>query len=131
MKTETNGFSFILKPSTIVEAGIGVFALHDIAKGTHMALFLKDFEEMMYKPEDVPEELQGYCLDLPDGKLQCPKYFNRMDIGNYLNHSENANIRWEGEKGYFAARDIRKGEEILADYRQLGEPEDTWAEYYR
>lgn len=131
MKDKTNGFSFILKPSTTVPDGVGVFAVHDIAKGTHLEVFLKDFEEVVYDKDEVPEELQGYCLDQKGGKILCPKFFNRMDIGNYFNHSsDNANLRYENGPGYFAARDIKEGEELLADYRQLGEPEGSWAEYY-
>lgn len=131
MKHTTDTFSFILKPSSVVEGGVGVFALHDIAKDTSINVFLPDFEEKVYEKDAVPEELQGYCLDREDGKILCPKLFERMDIGNYLNHSaENANLWYEKGKGYFASRDIKKGEELLADYRQLGEPEETWADYY-
>ena len=88
-------------------------------------------ELKLFSKENVPEELQGYCLDQEDGKILCPKFFNRMDIGNYLNHSaENANLRYEKGKGFFASRDLKKGEELLADYRQLEEPVSTWDEYY-
>lgn len=132
MKNSTDRFSFILKPSTIKNGGIGVFALHDIAEDTYMELFLPDFEEELYDENEIPEELQGFCLDHESGKILCPKFFNRLDIGNYLNHSpDSANMRFEKGKGYFAARDIRKGEELLADYRQLGEPEDSWSDYYK
>ena len=131
MKKTTDRFSFVLKPSTIVNGGVGVFALHDIAEGTHMEVFLPDFEEEVCDKAEVPEELQAYCLDREGGKILCPKHFNRLDIGNYLNHSaERANLRYEKGKGYVTARDIQKGEELLADYRQLGEPEEAWAEYY-
>ena len=130
MKNITDRFSFILKPSTIVNGGVGVFALNDIAKGTYMELFLKDFQEEIREKKDTPIELQGYCLNLSDGKILCPKFFNRMDIGNYLNHSENPNVRYEKDKGYFSVRDITTGEEILANYRDLDEPVNTRAEYY-
>ena len=131
MKNYTDRFSFILKPSRINGAGIGVFVLHGVAKDTHMEVFLSDFQEELCDKKDVPQELQGYCLDQEGGKTLCPKYFNRLDIGNYLNHStENTNLRYEKDKGFFAVRDIQKGEELLADYRQLDEPEDTWDEYY-
>ncbi len=131
MKKITDRFSFILKPSTVSNGGVGVFAIHNIAEGALMEVFLPDFEEEICDKNDVPEELQGYCLDKPEGKLLCPIHFNRLDIGNYLNHSvERANLRYENGKGYFAARDILKGEELLADYRQLEEPEDTWEGYY-
>jgi len=130
MQEYTNRFSFVLKPSEVYN--IGVFATHDIAEGTHMEVFLPDFEEEIHDEEDIPEELRGYCLDQKDGKVLCPKFFNRMDIGNYLNHStENKNLRYERGKGYFATRDIKRGEELLADYTQLGEPEESWAEYYQ
>ncbi len=94
-----------------------------------MELFLPDFQEEIVDTEDIPEELQVYCLDKEDGKLQCPKYFNRMDIGNYLNHSNTPNLRWEEGVGYFALREIKKGEELFADYKELGEPESTRDSY--
>ena len=131
MKNTTDRFSFILKPSTISNAGVGVFALHDIAQNTYMELFLKDFQEEVHDKKEIPEELQGYCLHQEGGKLLCPKFFNRMDIGNYLNHSENPNVRYEKGKGYFSVRDIKAGEEILANYRDLDEPEKTRKEYYK
>lgn len=129
MKTKTDHQSFVLKPST--KEGIGVFALHDIAEGTHLYLFRGDFQEEVREMEDVPEELQGFCLNREDGKLLCPKFFNRMDIGNYVNHSKNANMRYEKGKGYFAKRDIEAGEELFANYKELGEPEDSRDNYYK
>jgi len=129
MRIKTDHQSFILKLSTI--SGIGVFALHDIADGTHLYLFRKDFEEEVREIKDVPEELQRFCLNREDGKLLCPKFFNRMDIGNYVNHSENSNMRYEKGKGYFAKRDIKAGEELFADYRDLDEPEDSRDNYYK
>jgi SET domain-containing protein len=131
MKYKTDHFSFILKPSTIKNAGVGVFALHDIAEGTHMALFSEGFQEEIRKPEDIPKELRGYCIIQKDGTLLCPKYFNKLDIGNYLNHSEAPNIKHDKDKGYFALRDIKVGEEIFADYRELEEPEDKRESFYK
>ncbi len=122
--------SFILKPSTIAGAGVGVFTLHYLSEGTYCPLILLDFEEEILDPKEVPEELQIYCIDREDGKVRCPKYFNRMDIGNYLNHSNSPNVGWiEEKKGYFALRDIRKGEELFSDYRDLGEPKTTQDSY--
>lgn len=129
MRTNTDHQSFILKPSAI--KGIGVFALHDIAKGTHLYLFREDFQEEVREIKDVPEELEGFCLNREDGKLLCPKFFNRMDIGNYVNHFENSNMRYEKGRGYFAKRDIKAGEELFANYRELDEPEDSRDHYYK
>ncbi len=131
MKNTTDKFSFILKPSTIKDAGVGVFALHDVAESTHMELFLKDFEEELLEKNDIPKELRGYCIYQGGGKALCPKFFNRMDIGNYLNHSENANLKWERGKGYFAKRNIKAGEELFGNYRELGEPEDGRKDFYK
>ncbi len=130
MKATTDHASFILKPSTIPDGGVGVFALHDIAEGAHMALFMEDLQEEIRQADEVPEELQIYCIDQTDGTLLCPKYFNHLDIGHYLNHSIKPNLRYEDGKGYFANRGIHSGEELFADYRELGEPKETWAEYY-
>ncbi len=96
-----------------------------------MALFSENFQEEIHKIEEVPKELQGYCLRQKDETLLCPKYFNQMDIGNYINHSETPNIRYEKGKGYFALRDIKTGEEILANYRDLGEPKTKRDSYYK
>ncbi len=131
MKSQTDHTSFILKPSTAHVGGVGVFALHDIAKDTRMAVFSENFQEEIRTEAEVPEELQGFCLTQKDGRLLCPKRFNQMDIGNYLNHSENANLRWEEGRGYFATRDIKAGEELLANYRELGEPETARGSYYQ
>lgn len=131
MKNYTDRESFVLKPSTVPEGGVGVFALHDIAAGTHMALFLDDFEEEIRNEGEVPLELRAYCLYQGGGKILCPKHFNRLDIGNYLNHSENSNLKYQLGKGYRAARDIKASEELFANYRDLGEPEDQREEYYK
>jgi SET domain-containing protein len=109
---------------------VGVFALHDIAEGTHMALFTENFQEEIRKSGDIPDELETFCLVQKDGNLLCPKHFNRLDIGNYLNHSDTPNLRYEKDKGYFALRDIKAGEEIFADYRELEEPKHERESFY-
>jgi len=129
MRSKTDHQSFILKPSSI--NGVGVFILHDIAEDTYLELFREDFQEELRDEADVPEELQGLCLNHESGKLLCPKFFNRLDIGNYVNHSNDSNMRYESGKGYFAKRDIKAGEELLADYRELPEPENPREEYYK
>lgn len=96
-----------------------------------MMLFLDSFEEEVREEKDVPPELRIYCLYQGEGKILCPKYFNRLDIGNYLNHSNEPNLTYEKGKGYSAARDIKAGEELFADYRELDEPVDQREEYYK
>jgi len=54
---------FECRPSTVKDAGVGVFVLHDIAEDTYMELFPEDFQEELRDEEDVPEELQGLLFE--------------------------------------------------------------------
>ncbi len=125
----TSEFSFILKPS---QRGIGVFATHDIKKGTLLRLFSEAKSRLLPKGE-VPVPFRDYPVDRGD-QWKCPPDFGAMAVGWYLNHSKNCNAApgpivdddWE----YYATRDIAAGEEILIDYNALGEPEDAKEDYY-
>ncbi len=132
MKNETNEFSFILKPSN---HGVGVFATHDIAKGTRLRLWGEQVEDdvdraRLLDKEAVPEALKGYCVDR-GGKLLCPNDFGRMEIGWYVNHSDAPNVYQKKYKWFYAKRDIKEGEEILIDYNSLNEPEENRGKYYK
>ena len=80
---EWTEFSFMLKPSPI--AGIGVFATHDIPKGTH--IFKSTFNLRKIKIQEVPEALRFYCILLNDQECLAPERFDRMEIGWFINHS--------------------------------------------
>ncbi len=132
MENETNEFSFMLKPS---KHGVGVFATHDIAKGTRLRLWGKQIEDdadraRVFKKEEVLEALRGYCVDRGD-KLLCPNDFGFMEIGWYVNHSNSPNVYQEKYKWFYAKRDIKEGEEILIDYNFLDEPEKNKENYYK
>lgn len=114
--TETTEFSFLLKPSPT--HGIGVFAAHNIAAGTHLRLFGTNVREL--PSEAVPEEFQSYCVHR-ETTLWCPLDFGAMHIGWYLNHSEHPNA-FHKEYEYYALTDIQKGEEVTIDYKTLEEP---------
>lgn len=131
MKNETNEFSFILKPS---EHGVGVFATHDITKGARLRLWGNQIEDDVDRPrildkESVPKVLRGYCVGRGE-KLLCPKDFGVMEIGWYVNHSDNPNVYQENYKWFYAKRDIKEGEELLIDYNFLDEPEENKETYY-
>lgn len=125
---KTDEFSFILKPSTVCE-GVGVFICHAVAKGTRLRLFGDQMEDDIDRPrvlgrEAVPELLRGYCVD--DGeRLLCPHDFGSMPVGWYVNHSDEPNAFQTDRKWFRALRDIVAGEEILLDYRTLGEPKNN------
>jgi SET domain-containing protein len=132
MKTETNEFSFVLKPS---EYGIGVFAVHDIKIGTYLRLFGEEnddraqFKDRLLNKKDIPEAFLIYGIDR-DASLSCPADFGCMPIGWYLNHSQTPNAAHR-DYNYYAVHDIRAGEEILIDYNTLEEPEEAKEDYYK
>lgn len=131
METNADHRSFVLKPSTNPDAGVGVFTIRGITKGVHLDLFAPNFEEELVPTDSVPVELQMFCIDQADNMSLCPKYFNQLDIGNYLNHSvPKQNITYKEGEGFFALRNIDKGEELFANYQELGEPKETWEDYY-
>jgi len=125
----TNEFSFILKPSP--KHGIGIFATHDIKNGVWLRLFGDHGKEgdMVRNKKDVPEIFWGYCIDMGN-TLMCAKDFSCLHAGWYMNHSRTANAVHRNFDWY-AARDIKAGEEILADYNTLGEPKESVEDYYK
>ena len=129
MQNKTNEFSFILKPS---KHGIGVFATHNIVKGTYLRLFGCEKENehkiRMLKSNEVQKDFQGYCLSRGK-KLICPDDFGKMAVGWYLNHSKKFNAEHK-DFHWYAAKDIKSGEEILIDYNTLKESEDGKEKYY-
>ena len=136
MKDTTSEFSFVLKPST---HGVGVFAVHDIKKGTHLRLFpipedgVKNVRRI--KKENIPQAFRDFCVDRGD-EMACPDDFGQMSLGWYMNHSSidaNAEHKNPTNKAYqwYASRDIQEGEEILINYNTLDEPEDSQEGYYK
>ena len=129
-KANTTEFSFVLK---LAEHGVGVFATHDIAKGTYLRLFGDNKDDKrnakLRKKEEVPPAFRQYCADRGD-TMWCPGDFGVMPIGWYLNHSKSPNA-FHKDYHWYAARDIKAGEEILIDYNKLGEPPDAREDYYK
>jgi hypothetical protein len=130
MQNNTTEFSFELKPSGY---GIGVFAVHDIVKGSYLRLFAFDHCHdngfIIRKKEDVPETFRKYCIDRGE-TLSGPKDFGCMDVGWHVNHSNNPNSFHSGYE-YYALRNIEAGEEITIDYNSLDEPEEAKEDYYK
>ena len=114
----------MIKPSAI--EGIGVFALQDIAKGNR-SMFSKANETEQWIPvtktevENLPAHakalIENYCL-YDDENYFVPDYgFKKMDLVNFLNHSDTPNIISINDGEFFeASRDIKKGEELVIDY---------------
>lgn len=119
-------FSFILKPSQI--NGIGVFATHDILKGT--ILFSGTHVQRKMNRKDIPTEFFPYCIWLNDEECMCPERFDRIEIGWYLNHSNEPNVSIISGAKMITINDIKAGDEIFINYNELDEPEHLKDDYY-
>jgi hypothetical protein len=107
--------------------GVGVFAIRDIPKETN--IFSNDKNEMVWVDkadiDNIDSELKklydDFCVD-KNGKYGCPKNFNMLTVGWYLNKSkENPNVRCTNDYDFIALRDIKKGEELTVDYSTYSE----------
>lgn len=115
---------FRLKKSTIIDAGIGVFAVTNIKAGERLNTLFDD-EKIRWVPADEYNSLEisaelkeNFSIKFDDG-YSMPTDFNRICIGWYLNHSDNPNLHFNDEYEYFAARDIQPGEELFINYDHL------------
>jgi len=120
-------FSFILQPSKL--GGVGVFATHAIPSGTRV--FSGNFSPRKMKITEVPEAFKKFCVYINESECLCPERFDRMEIGWYLNHSHEPNIRKLADSHVVAVRDIKPGDEILMDYNDLHEPDNMKEDYYK
>jgi SET domain-containing protein len=121
----------MIRPSPI--EGIGVFALRDIPKGCR-SMFSKtnDTESWISISKTEVEKLpvhskalvENYCL-YDDANYFVPDYgFKKIDLVNYLNHSDTPNIISINEGEFFETiRDIEKGEELVIDYGEIVDEE--------
>ncbi len=121
----------MIKPSPI--EGIGVFALQDIPKGCR-SMFSKASADEQWIPiskaevEKLPEHaealIENYCL-YDEENYFVPDYgFKKMDLINFLNHSDEPNIISINDGEFFEAiRDIKKGEELAINYGEIVDDE--------
>ena len=114
----------MIKPSTI--EGIGVFALKDIPKGCR-SMFSKATADEQWitisktEVENLPEHakalIENYCLYDADNYFVPDYGFKKMDLVNFLNHSDEPNIISINDGEFFEAiKDIKQGEELVIDY---------------
>jgi SET domain-containing protein len=118
-----------LKPSPI--AGIGVFAIRDIPKGTRTMFSKPDVNERwitigMHEVLDLPEHVQeligNFCLFDKENYFVPDHGFKKLDMSLFLNHADNPNIISLDDGSYFeATRDILAEEELLIDYATIVE----------
>lgn len=117
----------MIKPSPI--EGIGVFALQDIPKGCR-SMFSKASDQEQWitisktEVENLPPHAKAlignYCL-YDEENYFVPDYgFKKMDLVNFLNHSDTPNIISINDGEFFETiRDIKQGEELVIDYGEI------------
>ena len=117
----------MIRPSPI--EGIGVFALQDIPKGCR-SMFSKATADEQWisisktEVEKLPAHakalIENYCL-YDEENYFVPDYgFKKVDLVNFLNHSDTPNIISINEGEFFEAiHDIKKGEELVIDYGEI------------
>lgn len=54
-----------------------------------------------------------------------------MEVGWYLNHSASPNMARLGNGRWLILKDIEQDEEILVDYNEFNEPEETKETFYK
>lgn len=114
-----------LRPSKIDPGGVGVFAIRPIKK--NQKLFEGDCQELMWIGEaelpKTPPEIRRLYDDfsiIKDGYYACPPSLNRLTISWYLNEplrGKSPNVRADPDTfEFFAARNIKAGEELTVSY---------------
>lgn len=111
----------------VTKHGVGLVAIRTISRGTDPLKNTDPFgsvlkitkEELDAYPadEEVKSLVRDFCA-LQDGVYYVPSYgMDALTKNYYMNHSKKPNMvtKDHGET-FYAARDIKKGEELTADY---------------
>jgi SET domain-containing protein len=128
----SNDTFVMIKPSPI--EGIGVFAIRDIPKGCRNIFSKEDRTKEEYikiakaetdlLPDHSKRLIETYCLYDAEHYFVPECGFKKMDLVNFLNHSDEPNVISINEGEFFEAiKAIKTGEELLVDYGELVEEE--------
>lgn len=113
--------TLILKQSKI--QGVGVFT--DVALKKGIKIWLSDDSVFVRKGREGKRNrklIQSHCVHVKGG-YWCPVNFEQMHVGWYLNHSKNPNVGCD--RFFTTLRDIRAGEELTIDYKELDNEVDN------
>lgn len=128
--------------------GVGVFAIKDIPRRTEMfelcntpldpeSLVDLTEEDLKDMDEDVVRYVKDFFVKNDDVYTLPERGMNSINVGFYLNHSDQPNII---HKIYFvdgvaqllvpvSFRDIKKGEELTENYLTLGKDTDVYGQF--
>ena len=114
------------KPSTLAGAGRGIFALEAAARGEILGMDFPSYRKLCTDRDvhELPEELRKFSWRQVEHV--CFEAHDRRSPADLLNHSRDPNVLWHLGH-YFAAREIRGGDELFVDYRYLYAP--SWREF--
>jgi SET domain-containing protein len=111
-----------LKPSRIEGAGVGVFSISFIPKGTDpfdgctTQLRNMSNEEFQSLSEEKKKMVKDFCY-YSSGNWRVPQNFNTLDISWFVNSSVEPNLEFNTNNGrYVTLRDIEIDEELTYEY---------------
>ena len=107
--------------------GVGVVAIQDISKGTH--IFFSDDDKLLWIKQSDLGELseehrklyEDFCIK-KELQYGCPKNFNRITPAWFLNSSSTPNVFADINYRFYALRDIKRNEELTVDYATYSDP---------
>ncbi len=117
--------------ATVAIHGLGVFAIRSIPKGVrifgdHREVILRVPVSTVRKLKDGARHLYEDFCAVEDGDYISPRSFNELTASWYMNHSDKPNVSYHAKLTFVAARRIRAGEELTADYRTYCEDPFPW-----
>lgn len=119
-----------LQPSGV--SGVGIFAVRDIPKGINPfknflpQKFVAVDPKRVFENEKIDPAVKQLVNDMyvvAEGKITLWQGgMNALDIAFFINYSKEPNMASEEDGAVFVtARDIKKGEELFADYREYAD----------
>lgn len=115
----------VVRTSMIPGAGLGCFSVDYVPKDTLIWKFNPDFDRAYTQNEFDALEIPAQEFLRYYGYRFKGIYYLSVDNTHYINHSDHPSM-YSDESGFlaFATKDILPGEEIVDDYRNLGETEE-------
>lgn len=116
---------FEIRPSRVLPGEVSVFAVRNLKKGELISHVDSPEEVVWIKEEDfkkldqiTKKKIKSFCIN-EEGEYCVPLDINNMGTSWYFNHSCAANVAYDDNGSFVAARDIKKDEELFLDYGRM------------